>query len=607
MYNKIKASKARPLTPKQKQQQQKKQDEQEEMNSKWVSQNLSMAYARNQTTTTTSRAIDFLDAYAMLCWESRASRLGSSPVPLDKFQTLVSEHDIPERDCVFFAQVLLHDEGRQSSKHTGKKLLWTLSHAGSDRATMHIITQSLKEVKYSKNRAARLRVTEIAHMRRHLKEIAEKGYNYRAMVLEGKVEYESGNQTAAIKHWTNAMEAAVDFAKELKEMRRRGEPRPNEDDIAGSEHQELDSPWVELSMLHQQRQEWSKAKWAIDIGCEMDDPMSHYSAALFEKKTDASGGHIVTSAWLYHMTKAAASGHTKGQHELGIFYGRSGWKYIEDEPPDHIKPTPFDSYPAEPGRGRAQASFADQAREMLGLVPAARDDPRENVFHVAAFPSTPELRMRMALEWLSLAQSVLYAPSYLFAARLLLEKTLWAGALAPRKALEMTEDRYDYASKADKEAENPIERPQEDEPEDIPNPYYDPQLAYRYVRDVYTAVLSQTRAIDIRKKIERERVSGLIQVSRAEIDDMFNIGGDDNLSGFDNMPWELRRWHRFTHVREMYMDDENHQCFDDVLGVNLFDEVKELCEEQGWDLYADDGGLMYKHGLTTNAATSAKK
>ncbi|KAK3094283.1 hypothetical protein LTR53_019463, partial [Teratosphaeriaceae sp. CCFEE 6253] len=87
------------------------------------------------------------------------------------------------------------------------------------------------------------------------------------------------------------------------------------------------------------------AKEAMEVGCRMDDPTSHYHAAELFKEHNEDGSARYTSVWLYHMTKAAATGHPKAAHALAVFYSETVWKYIEDEPPDYLKPTPFDSYP----------------------------------------------------------------------------------------------------------------------------------------------------------------------------------------------------------------------------------------------------------------------
>jgi hypothetical protein len=144
------------------------------------------------------------------------------------------------------------------------------------------------------------------------------------------------------------------------------------------------------------KNEWDLCEKAIQIGVEQDDPTAFYYAATYYKKRNEDGSHKATSEWLYYMTKAAASLVPKAMYELGVYYAESGWKYIEDEPPEHLKPTPFDTYPGKHvadtpwERVRQLFSFSDtnsQARTAIRTrYPMAQ---RSRCIHLCARTSLP--------------------------------------------------------------------------------------------------------------------------------------------------------------------------------------------------------------------------
>lgn len=597
---------------------------QEESEHDWHLTNIERAEQKGLITASGTTLIDFLNEFAALCKSSGYRRPGASPVDLAQLRKILDELNINEADCNWMAYCLLSSP-KEDDLVYGKKLIYALSHAGSEIATVRIMKQALVE---SKHKPAKLKATEIQASRKHLKQIAEKGENYRAMVLEGKVEYELGNHNATIKLWTDAMEAAVANAQDKAEKEARGEYRTGALKVVGSEHDDLETPWIELSSLHWIRREWAKAKWAINIGCEMDDPTSHYMAASIQKQTDASGELFITSTWLYHMTKAAASGHPKAAHELGNFYAHSLWPYVEDEPPDEVKPTPFDRYPGENAAASKRGSDLGQTvRTILGLQTRRREEPSETIFKSATFPTDPVGRMRLAFEWLKIAIGRTYAPSSLLAARLHLEKTLWASASTPRAALDMTDDRYRYASKADYIAGKPIEKgdktsgaetqegdeqqEQDEEDEQIPNPFYDPQAAYLCIRRVFHAKAAQDARAEMLAVVARQRKSG----RRVDAQDVEEIAltehGIDSFKQFTNRRTELspevKVFLRFAEVREMYSDDRRGMLEDDtgVEVVDVFEAAKDICEEMGWDVYDQEGVLLYRHGMVAQGKPGA--
>ena len=535
-------------------------------------------------------ALDFISEFAELSRRSPPKKTGGVGVDLTAFEKLMVDIGMSLADCMKISELLLRT-GDEANRYLGKRLLFTLSDRGTHNATLSIMNHAWQA---NKARPGTLKSSEIVHARKHLHKIATEEESYRAMVLEGKIAYTLGEVDYAIQMWTQAMDAAVAAAEEGKPFRAIGLEAPD-DRKAGVDMPELSSPWIELGTAYLLRRDYVNARWAISIGCDQDDPTSHYSAALLEKRYNESDQHIGTSVWLYHMTKAAASGYPKAAHELGVWYGSNGWKYIEDEPPDHVKPTPFDSYPPDLDVKSAGLSLMDMARVFLGLVHRVQENPKEQVFHTAAFPFTPLDRYKMALEWLEVSMAFTYAPSYLFAARLLLEKTLWPDVAAPKEALELSDKRYTYASKANYEAGQPIKRPDpanDPAPKEIKNPLYNPDLAKSYVREVFYALAAQGARVRMLRGVQGLRQTGTYVEPTFDADELLK---EDQMP--ESINPDVKKWFRFPEIREMYSDDVKRRLYDDSLEVDLEVEARLMCEEQGWDIYAEDGGLLYKHGL----------
>ncbi|KAI7182849.1 hypothetical protein KC363_g8565 [Hortaea werneckii] len=497
-----------------------------------------------------------------------------------------------------------------------------MSACGDPAATMRILNQVLSS---PRTRPEMLRSSEIVDARGHLREMAREGESFRAMVLEGKVSYELGDDESAIDLWTRAMEPAVEAAQSesrKKEQQPAGmlpPPRAHNEENALAD---LDSPWIELTAIHYERYskfwaknsiaaalaELGKAKWACEVGCAQDDPTSHYQAAEFFKDYNAEGEVSHTSKWLYHITKAAASGHVRACHALADFYSSSGWKYIEDEPPDYVKPTPFDSYPAPPGSQSARSDEGNSSGGWLSWLGLSSSKPKlspsEQMFQTAAYPSTPHDRFKMAMLWLEVAVEYTYAPSYLLAAKMYLEKELWGQAHAPASALGLKNERYTYASKEDFEAGRPIESTNEDgssdgenpKPEvrpDEPNPGYNPDQAKIYIREVLYAV----EAI---KYYHNKMAWAQSLARRGEfgLDDAGDVVDGYVQSDFESHPPHLQKFLKYPAIREMWEGD--------VKAMER--EAKDICEREGWDLYDEQGGLVYRHGMvrpTRGAAVAA--
>ncbi|KAK5127672.1 hypothetical protein LTR08_004353 [Meristemomyces frigidus] len=362
---------------------------------------------------------------------------------------------------------------------------------------------------------------------------------------------------------------------------------------------ELSTPWIELTMIYYERYvhywqrneislalaEIEKARKANQIGCVQDDPTSHYHAAEFFKKVNPDGSTLHTSSWLYHMTQAGAMGHLKAAYKLAGFYANSGWEFIEDEPPDHVKPMSFDSCSAPEQDGNDKKGLLNVIRRTLGLETAAEKAEVENpplsgqdaMFPLATFPTTPHERLNLAFRWLEPALAYSYAPAFLLAAKMHMEKDVWGQAYAPASALQSKPERYSYASKEDFEARKPIERAEGEEKvvkPDEPNQAYKPEDARRLLIHVFMRrkpsasaptqliVSKQLKGYSAEASVEEERIP-------------------------DTVAAEVKVFLRHTNVREMWEGEVD----------EMEAEAREICEREGWDMWDEKGGLMYQHRL----------
>jgi hypothetical protein len=464
----------------------------------------------------------------------------------------------------------------------GNALHYSAANAGNEWAVVVLADNALQSMKHMPDV---FKYTQTARVRKQLHEIASTGKNYRAAILAGKLTHEEGDTETGIRFLRLAMDGAVEASEQARRARILKSPlntdsKTIDEFLAGSSLADLSAPWVELGAHYIGRKDWANAKWAIEIGCQQDDPNSHLQASLFEKDSDA-----VRSRWFHHISKAATSGYVRAMHDLGLWYARAGWPYLADEPPDDIKPTPFDKYPPTKHRDPSDGPSAWQRLSVsLGLSSSIAEKPAAQTFHSAAYPTTPKERFNMALEWLKIAMGFYYAPSYLATATLLLEKQLYAEAATPKEALKLSNSRYSYASEKAYNNNEPLDRPDR-QYEEIENPFYDPEEAKRLTREIfYAATALEITRHNARKKLRRK--VGSLNATKYEQD----LGHD---MGFD-----LKKWFRYPEVRDLFMDDRTGKLVDrERNDIDLLEDAKRICEEQHWDIYGEDGSLMYRHGM----------
>lgn len=532
---------------------------------------VTIAYSKAQFGMTADKVDEFMQAFAHIQNETKLRVGAAAP---DVFHDLVAEAGASEHDLIFLALLLIQSKHSQSEMYWGSKLLYMLSAAGYVEASIRIVSNALVQAKHQ---PGLLRQAQVAVERGRLQKILREQDHSRAMVLEGKVAYRLGDADTAIKWWWKAVEGAVAKSKAAMARKAAGE-KLDKDDLSGVDKSDLSSPWIELIEAHfersltQGKNEWELCEKAIHIGMDQDDPTAFYYAATYNKKRNEDGSHMPTSEWLYYMTKAAASGVPKAAYELGIYYAESGWKYIEDEPADHLKPTPFDSYSAE---NASAPSLWDTVRRLFALPSSQPTKESDQVFHTATWPSKPEDRYRLAIQWLDVAAAHTYAPAYLYLAKLFMQETLWAGAQAPQAALDMKPERYWYASKGDEiDAHFTGDVKSHEIPEgteDPPNPFCSFDKAKLYLSQAFIA----RHAVLTRQVLLKEFGKHQRDVEWSDV-------AEDH---------EVQQPHvfRFINNEEVFGQWEKES-------PAMHAEAVAICEQMGWSIYDEKGGLWYKLG-----------
>jgi TPR repeat protein len=519
------------------------------------------AHATGQFGQTPKQVNEFIEAFAVLSKDT-TSRVSAETAAT--FRKLVDAAGISEQDLVYLAILLMSHKGVKDDNYWGRKLMDISAAAGYTEASIRLVNAALV---HARTRPGVLRQASTSTERGRLQKIAREGTHSRAMVLEGKVAYHLGDADTAIKWWWQAVEGAV--AKSEVEASRRAAGLKPILEISNMDRDDLSSPWIELIEAHYDRSLKGKKEWhlvdkAIQIGVKQDDPTAFYYAATYYKKRDESGQHLPDSKWLYYMTKAAASGVPKAAVELATFYHESGWKYIEDEPPDHVKPTPFDSYPVTETTTK---STWDRVRQFFWPSKNDKLTEMENIFHAAAWPPTPEQRHELAVLWLNVAISLTYAPAYLQAAKIHLEETLWAGAQAPQEALDLSPKRYLYASKAE-EADaifsNDVKKYElPEDAKDKPSKAYLPDIAKKFLDHVVLARIAVVRRENTIKWHAKK-----MKTNDVEWEDIVLQGPEEQVDLFYKNPDVYDMWAKDSHA--------------------MYKEAQAICEKMGWKLIPDE-------------------
>jgi hypothetical protein len=495
---------------------------------------------------------------------SRTRRPGETQDRDQAFARLFAESGFDDDDITIIGRALLTQSRDKDLRDLGTSLLFEASDAGNNSATIRVMSGAYNQVEENPSLfTSLLQAPRLVRARQRLEQIDSAP----AKVLHGRLAQMEGNGKLAAKLWTDAMEDSRRAAQELSAKSVR-------DALAEATDPNTSAPWSDLTTYHMTNGRYEEAKWAIDVGCQLDDPMSFYYAAWYHRADRQTEREIPTSSkWLYNISKAAASGQPRAMHELGCWYVLSRWPYLTDDVPDSMRPSPFDSYPPEEG------VVIEQTVEG-------------SVFATAAFPETAKGRILMADCWFSLAISLGFAPSCLASAMIHLMPTLDGNMAIPFAALNVTDKRYRYKDKAAYDAGIPSPDENTTDPlcKSVPNPLYGGQYngefrAAYLIREIFFAdAASKIKAAYVQQNKRRSK-----QV---------------NPEASQQYPPSVTKWLQyhisfsdFMHDGLLY--DESDVSLDKDDRTDLLTKAKRICDEQNWEIYDDDGGLLYRPNLQT--------
>ncbi|GAB7364316.1 hypothetical protein MBLNU230_g4861t1 [Neophaeotheca triangularis] len=537
------------------------------------------------------RVVDFLNEFNGLCGREGYMRP-------EEFGPLVRRHGLAVQDCYDASMDLLKKGGiaSVSQKVAGRALVFSLSYVGVLDATVQILSQSLLAVERNGKKTNPFRGAQFNAIRGHLRKAVDAG-NSRALVLEGKIAVELGDEEYAIECFNRAMEGAVLRSEQMRRDRKAGIGLDEKEEV--KDPVQLSAPWYELALLHDARakretdrekqlQMWVEWHNAILVGTEQDDPTCFYLFAEHELGFVSPG--IYTSKWLHYVTKAAVSGITAAMHDLGVFYAKSRWPYVDDEPPDELKPTPFDRYPVQ------KTSSFDMVNAIRTFFlgeeegPYSQEDSIEHIWRRAIWPSTSDQRATLALFWLDLAGEMNHVPSILVAAQLRGGSYLWASSGAPKTAVNLENSRYKFAS-AEEYAQSPWHERHRVAPDDeglpynmipvppskeqVTNPHYDVEKAKEHLRDV---VMAGYAVVDRHERSKRLQ----LDVKRKGIERSLETIESPEARLAKETPPDYKRWFKNPEVCGLWESEAE----------SLYNLAVEVCNEKGWDLYDLDGNLL---------------
>nr|POE69086.1 hypothetical protein CFP56_72793 [Quercus suber] len=517
---------------------------------------------------------------------------GGKTKTVERLRLAQKDLDLTQAEIFIIARWLI--DGPSEFRDQGMYLFNILSADGHQYSTVLLVSEAL--LQFKRNPRA-IHSKQLEASRRHLTMLADEGKDLEAMVLEGKVAYEVlGDDDRARKYWERAMRPAIALGKRLLGTVQGDAVKASfegTDPLWNPTRYFLSSPWDELTLLHREREdamvkngdqnyvyERDLVKKYVDIGCELDDPLSYFRRADFFKSTQ-HGTIVYTSSWVHDMTRAAASLYPPAAHHLAEFYRTSIWRYIDDEPPDHLQPTPFDLQPS-----RARRGILGTLKSWFGQKSGVHSikEPSEAVFFSAIFPSTALERLKLAKAWLQIPLEQFYAPSFLLAADLERQKWLYKDANVPKAALRLSRRRYGAVSSAED-----LETGSRDgiPPGCFKNPLRNVDKAKEYIREVFYVVGAE----DIRIAWQKTHIVYHHGESR-------KIHDDDDYSRYhmgDRRKGQMLpnhyKWHHNSTVYNMYRANIR----------KLALEAKQMCDEEGWDIFDDQDGLLYRYNRKEHA------
>lgn len=483
------------------------------------------------------------------CWglDNPSRRSMDSP----RFRELLNTCGV-SADVAFHMGVALIAHPAHRIRKVGNNLLHSTAMLGNTKAIRETLSNALLR---SRKDPKVWRISEINRALEHLEEhVDNPSADSLLLALAGKILKAQKKEELALPLLVRALKREI--AESWQDKRA----------FAYRDAYQLSTPWLDLIEIHSDRfKRGSRSDLAlcedvIKVGCSQEDPEAHWLATGFYERNGTK--------WLYHLTKAAASGHLQAAFELANFYRDSGWRYIEADPPDHLKPTPFDHTPP---KEQEKSALKDTILRFFGWgstqsqFPKVRE-PHEELYYTAVYPHKARDRYLLAAEWLDVAMVRHYAPAYLLRAKMALEKTLWHQADAPEVALKLSDERYTHV----------IEHVQASKEE--PNPLFNIDDATAYLREVFMAC--EMRRIEVKHNADRQ-----IAISKGKL-----AATSEELmerSAYRVYQDKLPALTKFMQDREAWSVSIPH--LDD-----LYTEAASLCRQNRLNVFTPDGVLLYQ-------------
>ena len=339
-------------------------------------------------------------------------------------------------DDVYDSTFVLRTKGTVQCAKTGRRLINQCAELGHAEAAIQVVASALRQ---DAIKPGVFRNPTVMKAMERVHEGAKEG-NVRALVMEANV----------ARHMGQIGRATAQYQKAVDRIMKDGGVQPG--DKYSLIKDEFSSPWIELGYLRTTQGQMVDAMKAYLAGQESDDPMAFFNLARLDLFMAGTHSHD----WLYNMTKAGASGHYLAAQELGEYYANS-----------RATPKPQESFMAKlPG------FFDFLYKSHLDL------NPKTNIHHHDAFANTPQLRIKLAHEWLSIARDNYYLFANISLAQLYLQKFIY-----PEGTLKKPLDPYGHSTDSDA----------------IENPLFNPWKA----QVVLTEVLTACRQIEEAKKVSK--------------------------------------------------------------------------------------------------------
>ncbi|CAD0099145.1 unnamed protein product [Aureobasidium mustum] len=387
------------------------------------------------TTLEVARDITYAQSEFLSHWQTDV-RENPHRSPLEtfqlNFQAYIELFPSTSLDDIYDLSFTLRNKGSVGCAKTGRQMVNLCAELGHAEAVIQVVASALRQ---SETNPSIMRSRPVMIALDRLRTVSKTG-NLRAIVMEANVARHANQVNRAITLYEQALDLiSKDDGSQMG-------------DKYSKIRDELSSPWIELGFLHHTRGEYVAAMKAYVVGQEQDDPMAYFNLARLDKFM--TGGQY-THDWLYNITKAAASGHFIAAFELGEYYANS-------------------AAPSEP-----QTSFLDKLKGFGSFLWKSNLNlnPKANIHHHDAFANKPELRIKLAHQWLWAASVNYYLPASIALAELHLQQFIYPeGTLT--KQLDLFGDSTD--------------------PTAIVNPLFDPRKAQARLTEVLTACQTITEA-----------------------------------------------------------------------------------------------------------------